>query len=162
MKTLLLPALSCLIIGLTLIIQGYSPYYSAKDPSYLKTLEKQQVSVRGFFESLAFKPGTAPCIIAESTFPDGLIVASDLDYLFSQVNSKQKCKCIVSFLSSIIPTDSAELGGYAIELITAYREKKTANFGLYKCPKQDSAVANKLLKWRAESKQKRISAFNKY
>ncbi len=154
MKTLLLPALSCLIIGLTLITNGSSLYYSAKEPSYLKTLRKQQVSVRSFFKNLEFKPGTAPYISAESSFPDRLITASDLDYLFGQINSKQKCKCTVSFLSSIIPTDSAELGGYAIELITAYKEKKIVNFGLYKCPKQDSVVAAKLLMWRAASKQK--------
>ncbi len=163
MKTLLPAALCCFVTGLTLLTNSSLPHANAGYPSFLATVRKEQVSVRSFFKSLEFKPGTAPYISAESSFSDRLISASDLDYLFGQINSKQKCKCTVSFLSSIIPTDSAELGGYAIEMIKAYKEQEIVNFGLYKCPKQDSVVAAKLLKWRAESKQKSIPfSLNKY
>ena len=72
---------------------------------------------------------------------------TDIDTLLALVKSKKRCKCIVSPFSSNIPNDSAELGGYAIKILNAYKNKKNVNFGLYSCPKSDERKAEDLIKW---------------
>ena len=64
------------------------------------------------------------------------------------VKSKDKCNCFVSPLSSTIPfSDSADLGGYAIEFIKSFKENRKVDFGLYSCPKTNDTVADKLIQW---------------
>ena len=81
-------------------------------------------------------------------FPKNWIKASQIDTLINLVNSKQRCLCFVNPLSSYIPfEDSADLGGYAIELIKAYKNRKTVSFGLNSCPKTNERDAQTLIEW---------------
>ncbi|CAN5544684.1 hypothetical protein BH10BAC2_BH10BAC2_37860 [soil metagenome] len=88
-------------------------------------------------------------------FPDFWVNANDIDTLITLVESKQKCYCFLNPLSSHIPFgDSADLGGYVIRIIKAYKENRRLSFGLYSCPKTNEKDAEELIKWWASQKQK--------
>jgi hypothetical protein len=80
-------------------------------------------------------------------FPKNWVKKKDVATLIKLVNSKEKCHCILNPLSSYIPNDSADLGGYVTQLIESYKEKKKLSFGLYACPKTNKIDANKLVNW---------------
>ena len=81
------------------------------------------------------------------SFPKNWVKKEDIDTLIKLVNSREKCRCFLNPLSSHIPFDSAEIGGYAARLIESYKEKKKLSFGLYACPKVDWIEADKLVNW---------------
>ncbi|MBS1600624.1 MAG: hypothetical protein JST75_20535 [Bacteroidetes bacterium] len=92
-------------------------------------------------------------LVMTNDFFDTWVKPSDIDKLIRLVKSKVKCDCFVSPLSSTIPfKDSADLGGYAIAFIKAYKEKKKVNFGLYACPKTNNKDADELIKWWTQQK----------
>jgi hypothetical protein len=81
-------------------------------------------------------------------FPGHFVKAKDIDSLLSLVKSKQKCKCALNPLSSYIPIkDTAELGGFAIDLIKSYKNNKPYSIWLYSCPHADDKEAEALLNW---------------
>ena len=87
-------------------------------------------------------------VTMEDSFPKNWLTKSDIDILIKLVNSKEKCNCFLNPLSSYISTnDHAELGGYAICLINAYKEKRNVSFGLNACPKTNKVDANELIQW---------------
>jgi len=80
-------------------------------------------------------------------FPKHWIKKTDIFKLGALLKSKEKCKCVVNPLSSYLPVnDSADLGGYAIMLLTAYKENKQISF-LWLCPTANEKKANQLLTW---------------
>ncbi|RKS02840.1 hypothetical protein [Flavobacterium sp. 102] len=83
----------------------------------------------------------------ENDFQKGWITAKDLDSLILVVDSKETCNCYLDPLSSYIPNDSAQVGGFAIEFIKAFKENKKVDFGLYSCPKVDEKEAEELKVW---------------
>jgi len=86
-------------------------------------------------------------------FPDQWVDSSDIDSLLTLIESKQKCYCFLNPLSSYIPfDDSADLGGYAIRIIKAYKENTRVSFGLYSCPKTNEKEVKELNKWWASQK----------
>ena len=107
----------------------------------------------GFIETMEIKNNQASninVVTIVDSFPNDWLTKKDIDTLIKLVNSKEKCNCFLNPLSSYIPTnDSGEVGGYAIWLITAYKEKKKVSFGLNACPKVDKTVADRLIKWWA-------------
>lgn len=81
------------------------------------------------------------------SFPKNWVKKKDIDTLIKLVHSREKCNCFLNPLSSYIPKDSADLGGYAIQLIESYKQKKKLTFGLYACPKTNKIEADKLVNW---------------
>ena len=88
-------------------------------------------------------------VTISDSFPKNWIKEKDVDTLVKLVNSREKCLCILNPLSSYIPndSDSADLGGYAFQLIQSYKQKKKLTFGLYACPKTNKIEADKLVDW---------------
>ena len=74
-------------------------------------------------------------ILMTDSFPDNWLKREDIDSLMKIVNSKEKCNCFLNPLSSYIPYDSADIGGYAVAMVSSFRQKKKVSFGLYACPK---------------------------
>ena len=83
----------------------------------------------------------------ENDFSKNWVKVKDLDSLISIIDSKEKCNCYLNPLSSYIPKDSAEVGGFAIEFIKAFKENKKVDLGLFSCPKVDEKEAEKLKVW---------------
>ena len=86
----------------------------------------------------------------ESDFPKNWVKSEDLDSLISLVESKEKCNCYLNPLSSNIPRDSAEVGGFAVEFIKAFKENRKLDLGLYNCPKVNEKEAEELKSWWKE------------
>ena len=83
----------------------------------------------------------------ESDFPKDWIKIQHLDSLISLVESKEKCNCYLNPLSSYIPQDNAEVGGFAIEFIKAFKENKKVDLGLYSCPKVNQKEVTEIKSW---------------
>ena len=86
----------------------------------------------------------------ESDFTKSWIKSEHLDSLITLVESKEKCNCYLNPLSSYVPKDSAEVGGFAIEFIKAFKENKKVNLGLYSCPKVNQKEVIKIKSWWKE------------
>ena len=124
---------------------------SQKSTSYWLT--PQKMIPLSFMEAMRIKNNQVnkiPIVTMEDNFPNNWVTKKDIDTLIKLVNSREKCNCLLNPLSSYIPTkDIAELGGYAIWLIKAYREKRNVTFGLYACPKVNKVEADELILWWA-------------
>ena len=83
----------------------------------------------------------------ESDFPKDWIKSQHLDSLIALVESKEKCNCYLNPLSSYVPQDSAEVGGFAIEFIKAFKENKKVDLGLYSCPKVNQKEVTEIKIW---------------
>ncbi|WP_300977229.1 hypothetical protein [Flavobacterium sp.] len=83
----------------------------------------------------------------ESDFPKDWIKNQHLDSLIALVDSKEKCNCYLNPLSSNIPNDSAEVGGFAIEFIKAFKENRKVYLGLYSCPKVNQKEVTEVKGW---------------
>ena len=89
-------------------------------------------------------------------FPDDWVKRADIDTLLTLIESTQKCKCVVSVLSSNIPDDNAtNIGGYAIKFINSYRNKSKYKFGTYDCPKTDAKSVEEINRWWAKYRQEK-------
>jgi hypothetical protein len=87
-------------------------------------------------------------ITVKDTFPDNWVTISDIDTLIKLLKSKDTCMCVVGVYSSYLPfRENANLGGYAIEFIKSYKEKKRLNFALWACPKTNEKEADALMEW---------------
>ena len=83
----------------------------------------------------------------ESDFPKDWIKSQHLDSLIALLESKEKCNCYLNPLSSYVPQDSAEVGGFAIEFIKAFKENKKVDLGLYSCPKVNQKEVTEIKSW---------------
>jgi len=83
----------------------------------------------------------------EDDFPHPWVTATDIDFLITLITSKEKCPCIKSPESSTIPTESADLGGYAIRLINSFRANQKLSFSLWSCPRTNEKDVQELTKW---------------
>ncbi len=118
-------------------------------------LSARKISLASFINHVKCRDHTARefyGLIIENNFPENWIKPSDIDSLIPLVNSRQKCNCIVNPKSSIMEKDSAELGGYAIAFIDAFRENRKFEFGLNFCPKTNERKSDELIKWWNEIK----------
>jgi hypothetical protein len=93
-------------------------------------------------------------IVMTDSFPYNWIKPEDIDSLIKLVNSKEKCNCFLNPLSSHIPNDSADIGGYAVALIASFKQKEKVSFGLYACPKTNKKDADELIQWWTTEKIK--------
>jgi len=115
-------------------------------------LNPKNMTPLSFIETVRKKTnaGDLNVITMFDDFPDNWIKREDIDSLIKLVKSEEKCYCFLNPLSSFIPSDSATVGGYAIQLITAYRMGERVNFGLYSCPKTNEFEADNIIKWWTE------------
>jgi hypothetical protein len=91
---------------------------------------------------------TIGVIVMKDSFPENWLKREDIDSLVKLVKSTDKCNCFLEPMSSYIPfNDSANVGGYAIKLIEAYKQQRKVSFGLYSCPKTNEKDADKLIRW---------------
>jgi hypothetical protein len=86
-------------------------------------------------------------------FPENWIHKEDIGMLINLIDSKERCNCFMNPISSKIPKGNANVGGYAIELINAYKEKRKVNFGLYLCPETNKQKVDELVSWWAKQRQ---------
>ncbi len=116
-------------------------YIACVDPNSLKSIEPlhpSDMTVSAFLNAVKIPGGKTHKINVVSIsdeFPENWLKTADIDTLVALVKSKEKCYCIINPLSSYIPSDSADIGGYTIELIRAFQQKTKVTFGLYSCPK---------------------------
>ncbi|UPT69342.1 MAG: hypothetical protein M0D53_01920 [Flavobacterium sp. JAD_PAG50586_2] len=89
----------------------------------------------------------------QNDFPKDWVKIVDIDSLVSIIDSKEKCNCYFNPFSSYIPNDSAQVGGFAIEFIKAFKENKKVNLGLYSCPKLNEKEAEELKVWWENQKK---------
>ena len=119
-------------------------------------LNPQKMTPLSFLETMKIKGkgfNKLGVVIMENSFPDNWLTKKDIDTLIKLVNSNEKCNCFLNPLSSYIPNDNANVGGYAIQLIAAYKAKIKVSFGLHACPKVDKAEAYKLIQWWTRQSQ---------
>jgi hypothetical protein len=87
-------------------------------------------------------------------FPIDWVKKEYIDTLISIINSKDTCGCFLNPLSSYIPNDYADKGGYAAIFIKAFRDKKNVSFGLHSCPKVDEQLNKELINWWSKERIK--------
>lgn len=96
-------------------------------------------------------------ITMEKEFTKDWIKEAEIDTLMTLITSREKCKCILNPMSSHIPIgDSADLGGYTIEILKAYRQNRSFQFKLWACPKTNEKEVNELTTWNKASKSSRF------
>lgn len=98
----------------------------------------------------SFSPG----ITMVDEFPVNWVKKEHIAKLISIINSKDTCGCFLNPLSSYIPSDYADKGGYAAVFIKAYRDKKPVVFGLYSCPRVNEQLNKELINWWNKEKNK--------
>jgi hypothetical protein len=104
-----------------------------------------------FLETMQQHPKAANELLSvvtmTDTFAENWPHKSDVDSLMKLISSQKKCACFVNPFSSYIPHDSANVGGYAIQLVKAYKQKQKVRFGLYACPKTNQQDVATLTDW---------------
>lgn len=103
-----------------------------------------------FLETMKKKGGFGDkigVVVMIDSFPSNWLKRGDIDTLIKLVTSKEKCNCFLNPLSSFIPRDSADIGGYAGRLLDAYRRDTVVSFGLYACPKATDKDSEDLKLW---------------
>ena len=80
-------------------------------------------------------------------FPKNWVTEKDVEYLISQLNSKQKCCGYMNIFSSFISSDNGEVGGFVAFFLNSYIENKQINLGLNSNPKTKKEEVEKILKW---------------
>ncbi len=91
-------------------------------------------------------------ITLSDNFPIDWVKSTDLDTLITLIKSTIKTKCLVNYLSSNIPTNNADIGGYAISFINSFRNKTKIKIGLYNCPKTNKESVEEIMIWWANYK----------
>jgi len=128
------------------------PDIKANLPDSATWLISKKMTVSAFLELVRLKSDNhreLNIFIMKDDFDTGWVKRSDLDTLIKLVQLKNKCSCFLEPVSSFIPTNSADIGGYAIKLIKSYRDNKKLRFGLFSCPKTNDKEAKELIKWWA-------------
>lgn len=101
------------------------------------------------FLEIMKKGNNLGAVTMENDFPTNWVGKEDVASLIRLIDSKKKCSCFVNPLSSRIPSGDANVGGYAIAFLTAYKEGRKVDFGLYACPETYKQEVDALLVWWA-------------
>jgi len=80
-------------------------------------------------------------------FPENWVTAKDIDSLLILASSRRKCNCFQNLVSSHIPFDNAEVGGFATIFINSFKQNKKVDLGFGACPKTDLGVVKELEEW---------------
>ena len=84
------------------------------------------------------------------------ITRADVAKLVDVVYSQQRCRCLVSPLSSYMPqyNEYSTLGGIAMDMIDAYRNGTKFPQGMWSCTKTDRTRADEIVQWWSREKEK--------
>lgn len=80
-------------------------------------------------------------------FPKGWVKKKDVDYLISQINSKEKCCGYMNVFSSNISAEHAEVGGFATIFLKSYIHGTNINLGLNANPKVNKTETEQIMEW---------------
>ncbi len=79
------------------------------------------------------------------------ITNSDLKFLISQIESKEKAKCVNRVISSFIPdSKNMTIGNQVISIIEAYRKNEPYPNEIYICEIYDTEKIKEILEWWKE------------
>ncbi len=82
------------------------------------------------------------------------ITESELEFLVSQIESKEKAKCVTRVISSFIPdSKNMTIGNHAISIIEVYRKKEAYPNELYICSSYDDHKVVELKDWWKSKKK---------
>ncbi|MGO4770066.1 hypothetical protein ACEN2I_00250 [Flavobacterium sp. W22_SRS_FK3] len=117
---------------------------------YSKTIHAKDLDPKSFITLLAEKykedsPLNFVTMIGD--FPNDWVKPKDLQYLISIMYSKEKCCGYMSFFSSTISDENAEIGGFAIIFLNSYISHTKINLGLNSNPKTNEETTKKIEKW---------------
>lgn len=127
----------------------------AKDS--IKTLRPKDLNVKSFIKLFTDKyveDKKLNLITLSGEFPDNWVKDEDVAYLMSLIKSKKKCCNYLSIYSSLIKTEQAEVGGYAIIFMNSFIENKKINLGLANSPKTNTKAIERIESWYKNRKNK--------
>ena len=136
-KLFLCICLTC--VGLISKGQNHSPF--KRLDSYSPSMLMEVVSRSG--------NGGHGVLTVVGDFPSKSVSLTDVKKLIPKIKGISPCLCLLSPISSILPdkNQTANVGGYAILLINAYRTKSDIKPGLYKCPTTNQKDVAEILTW---------------
>ena len=94
-----------------------------------------------------YNKGSLNIVTMNGEFPKDWVKSSDVGYLISIMDSKEKCCGYMNVFSSFISSEDAEVGGFAIIFLNSYISKTKINLGLNSNPKVDLASIKKIETW---------------
>lgn len=115
------------------------------------------ISIYQFIELLKIdneKPNHLNVLTVGMQSPENWIAEKDIDSLMTLINSSEPAKCVMQVISSHLPIgDSSSIGGHVLDIIEAFKDKKSYPTILTSCSKTDKERINKLSKWWNEQKK---------
>lgn len=86
--------------------------------------------------------------------PENWVSAKDIDSLMTFIKSNEPAKCVMQIVSSHLPLgDSSTIGGQVMDIIEAFKDKKSYPTILTSCAKTDQERIKKLTVWWNEQKK---------
>lgn len=140
-----------------LIVGGYLFYtFKINKPKkeYYKTLSPKDLDPKSFITLFTerYNKGSLNIVTMNGEFAKDWVKSSDIEYLISIMDSKEKCCGYMNIFSSFIPSEDAEVGGFAIIFLNSYISNTKINLGLNSNPKVDSASIKKIETWYQENR----------
>lgn len=126
----------------------------SSDPS---TVNLNELTVFQFIELLKIgkrKQKQLNILTVGMEAPKDWVTEKDIDGLMTYINSTEPAKCVNQFISSFLPIgESSTVGGHAMDIIEAFKEKRAYPFRLSSCPMTDQERIASLKKWWNEQKR---------
>ncbi|WP_308993439.1 hypothetical protein QLS71_011710 [Mariniflexile litorale] len=112
-------------------------------------IRMSEITVKEFITELKFGNDNELNILSTIGQTDkNWITNSDLKFLISQIESKEKAKCVNRVISSFIPDPkNMTIGDQVISIIEAYRKNEPYPNELYICESYDKEKVNEILEW---------------
>ena len=115
------------------------------------------ISVFQFIELLKIdneKPNQLNILTVGMQSPENWVTEKDIDSLMTFINSTEPAKCVMQVISSHLPVgDSSTIGGQVMEIIEAFKDRKSYPTILTSCAKTDKERIDNLTKWWNEQKK---------
>lgn len=146
-----------LIIVFILLIGGYLFYdfkINKTKKEYYKTLAPKDLDPQSFITLFTerYNKGSLNIVTMKGEFPKDWVKSSDIEYLISIMDSKQKCCGYMNIFSSFISSKDAEVGGFAIIFLNSYISQTRINLGSNCNPKTNPASIRKIETWYQKNK----------
>ncbi|MCK9400904.1 MAG: hypothetical protein M0Q51_13060 [Bacteroidales bacterium] len=143
------------IFGLIIFIFVFQSCTFSKEQHPVDTLrysiDLHSVTPKQFFSVLKYDSDTAQgvkYITVSWDAPKDWVQLDDVKYFMQYIDSTEKCKCIITVISSYLPFDDySTLGGQAMNLIDSYRKNQPYFQSSWDCSKNDSLRAQEIKEW---------------
>ena len=114
-------------------------------------LDLHTLTPKQFFSALKYNSDTAKgvkWVTVSWDAPKDWVQLDDVKYFMQYMDSTEKCKCIITVISSYLPFDDySTLGGQAMNLIDSYRKNQPYFQGSWDCSKNDSLRVQEIKEW---------------